>query len=109
MSLTSSLVCQFCYLLIPDVDTGDAITFILPHMRSIHTDGLWLERPEGPKIVHDLIDIVSKNGALLLNIGPKADGTIPDPEQQTLRDIGRWLNVTRQAAQQRFGQPANAT
>jgi alpha-L-fucosidase len=44
-------------------------------------------------IVHDLIDVVSKNGALLLNIGPKADGTIPVPEQEMLLEIGRWLCV----------------
>jgi alpha-L-fucosidase len=42
-------------------------------------------------IIQDLIDIVSKNGALLLNIGPKPDGAIPDHEQQMLRTIGRWL------------------
>lgn len=44
-------------------------------------------------IVEDLIDVVSKNGALLLNIGPKADGSIPEPEQQMLRDIGTWLQT----------------
>ena len=48
-------------------------------------------------IIGDLIDIVSKNGALLLNIGPKPDGTIPEPEQQMLRDIGRWLQVNGEA------------
>jgi len=42
-------------------------------------------------IVGDLVDIVSKNGALLLNIGPKSDGTIPEPEKAILRDIGGWL------------------
>lgn len=40
-----------------------------------------------------LADVVAKNGALLLNIGPKADGTIPEAEQQILRDIGAWLDV----------------
>jgi alpha-L-fucosidase len=48
-------------------------------------------------IVGDLVDIVSKNGALLLNIGPRADGTIPEPEQAILRDIGRWLAVNGEA------------
>jgi len=42
-------------------------------------------------IIHDLIDIVSKNGCLLLNIGPRPDGTIPEPEEQMLLEIGNWL------------------
>ncbi len=49
------------------------------------------------ELVSDLVDIVSKNGALLLNIGPKADGTIPDPEQAILRQIGGWLKVNGEA------------
>jgi alpha-L-fucosidase len=48
-------------------------------------------------IVDDLVDIVSKNGALLLNIGPKPDGTIPEPEERMLRDIGGWLSVNGEA------------
>ncbi len=48
-------------------------------------------------IIHDLIDIVSKHGALLLNVGPKPDGTIPEPEQAILLDIGRWLAVNGEA------------
>jgi alpha-L-fucosidase len=48
-------------------------------------------------IVDDLIDIVSKNGTMLLNIGPKPDGTIPDEEQQMLRAIGGWLAVNGEA------------
>lgn len=48
-------------------------------------------------IIHDLVDIVSKNGALLLNIGPRPDGTIPKPEQEVLRDIGSWLSVNGEA------------
>jgi alpha-L-fucosidase len=48
-------------------------------------------------IVHQLIDIVSKNGNLLLNIGPRSDGTIPDEVQQVLRDVGAWLKVNGDA------------
>ena len=48
-------------------------------------------------IVHQLIDIVSKNGNLLLNIGPRSDGTIPDEVQQVLRDVGSWLAVNGEA------------
>jgi alpha-L-fucosidase len=48
-------------------------------------------------IVGDLVDIVSKNGALLLNIGPRPDGTIPEPEVQALREIGQWLAVNGEA------------
>lgn len=42
-------------------------------------------------VLHSLIDIVSKNGSLLLNISPKADGTIPENQQKVLREMGAWL------------------
>lgn len=45
------------------------------------------------EIIADLIDIVSKNGSLLLNIGPKADGTIPEEDKNILLAIGKWLAV----------------
>ncbi len=48
-------------------------------------------------IIQDLVDIVSKNGALLLNIGPKPDGTIPREEQDMLLEIGKWLSVNGEA------------
>jgi alpha-L-fucosidase len=48
-------------------------------------------------IVHQLIDIVSKNGNLLMNIGPKSDGTIPDEVQQVLLSVGSWLKVNGDA------------
>jgi alpha-L-fucosidase len=48
-------------------------------------------------IVHQLADIVSKNGNLLLNIGPRSDGTIPDEVQQVLRAVGDWLKVNGDA------------
>ena len=48
-------------------------------------------------IICDLVDIVSKNGALLLNIGPKPDGTIPEQEEEILLEIGQWLLVNGEA------------
>jgi alpha-L-fucosidase len=40
---------------------------------------------------------VSKNGNLLLNVGPKADGTIPAIMQQRLQEIGAWLTINGEA------------
>lgn len=45
------------------------------------------------QILCDLVDIVSKNGMMLLNIGPKADGKITDEEKNVLLEIGRWLDT----------------
>jgi alpha-L-fucosidase len=48
-------------------------------------------------IICDLIDIVSKNGSLLLNIGPKASGEIPEEEVKILNEIGDWLKINGEA------------
>src|SRR5208283_4523826 len=48
-------------------------------------------------LVDDLVDIVSKNGCLLLNIGPKPDGTIPEQAERILLEMGRWLEVNGEA------------
>ena len=48
-------------------------------------------------IVLDLVDVVSKNGALLLNVGPKSDGTIPEEDANILREIGKWLKANGEA------------
>jgi alpha-L-fucosidase len=48
-------------------------------------------------LIHDLVDTVSKNGTLLLNIGPRPDGTIPEGDQRILLDIGSWLAVNSEA------------
>ena len=45
------------------------------------------------QIICDLIDIVSKNGMMLLNVGPRADGSITDEETGVLLDLGAWLQV----------------
>ena len=60
-----------------------------------YTDGNAYKDPV--QIVQNLVDIVSKNGRLLLNVGPKADGTIPDEDASILRSIGQWLKVNGEA------------
>ena len=49
------------------------------------------------RLIDDLVDIVSKNGCLLLNVCPKADGTIPDHQKEMLREIGAWLKINGEA------------
>jgi len=60
-----------------------------------------IEGPEhtiGPDaLIHLLTDIVSKNGNLLLNVGPMADGTIPEIQAERLRALGAWLDVNGEA------------
>jgi alpha-L-fucosidase len=48
-------------------------------------------------VTFKLVDIVSKGGNYLLNVGPMADGTIPQPSQDTLRAVGRWLKTNGEA------------
>ena len=48
-------------------------------------------------LIHYLIDNVSKNGYLCLNVGPRPDGVIPDPAKELLRGIGKWLAVNGEA------------
>jgi alpha-L-fucosidase len=43
------------------------------------------------------VDVVSKNGNFLLNVGPKADGTIPEEARTILLQIGDWLKVNGEA------------
>lgn len=49
------------------------------------------------KYIDLLIDVVSKNGNLLLNVGPMADGTIPAPQVEILRALGAWLDLYGEA------------
>ena len=43
------------------------------------------------------VDIVSKNGNLLLNVGPMADGTIIEIQAQRLLNLGKWLQINGEA------------
>jgi len=68
----------------------------------IDTEGGW-GYVEGHKyksvnrLVDNLVDRVSKNGYLLLNVGPKADGSIPDEAREKLLGIGDWLEINGEA------------
>ena len=48
-------------------------------------------------LIENLIDIASKDGNYLLNIGPKADGTFPEVSIDRLKDIGLWMKVNGEA------------
>jgi len=49
------------------------------------------------EITFKLVDIVSKGGNYLLNVGPTAEGVIPQGSQDTLRTVGRWLKLNGEA------------
>ncbi len=56
-----------------------------------------LEIKPAKDLIHVLIDIVSKNGVLLLNISPKSDGTIPENQKSVLLEMGDWLSSNGEA------------
>ncbi|MFC2124638.1 alpha-L-fucosidase [Bacteroidota bacterium] len=49
------------------------------------------------EVLDVFIDIVSKNGCLLINVGPKPDGTIPDEQKKVLIEIGKWMDINGEA------------
>ena len=49
------------------------------------------------KVIHALVDTVAKNGVVLLNISPKADGTIPDDQRKVLYELGDWMKTNGEA------------
>lgn len=54
-----------------------------------YTEGMEIRTAKD--IVHTLIEIVSNNGQMLLNLSPKADGTIPDDQKRVVTKVGMWL------------------
>ena len=49
------------------------------------------------KMIQSLVDIVSKGGNLLLNVGPTGEGLIPEPSVERLKSIGQWMEVNGEA------------
>jgi alpha-L-fucosidase len=49
------------------------------------------------QVIGMLVDAVSKNGSLLLNVSPMSDGTIPQDQQDSLLGLGKWLQVNGEA------------
>jgi len=60
-----------------------------------YTEDLTIKDPD--EVIDTFIDIVSKNGCLLLNLSPKADGTIPEDQRHVLLEMGRWLDTNGEA------------
>lgn len=92
---------------VPDIERGqfaEAKPFLWQSDTSVMR-GSWCysEMPDRAQyktpqdILWDLIDVVSKNGRLLLNIGPKPDGTLAEKDVEILRAIGGWMKVNDEA------------
>ena len=65
------------------------------------------ERPEDiigdTELIQMFCDVVAKNGNLLIGVGPRPDGTVPESQQAPLRGLGAWLAANGEAI---YGQPA---
>lgn len=58
------------------------------------TDNNW---KSAETLIYNLVDIVAKGGNYLLNVGPTAEGEIPDASQERLSEIGKWLEINGEA------------
>ena len=74
-----------------------------PKWQSCTTFGTSFGYLEGDKyksiedVIHEMVEVISRNGNFLVNIGPKADGTIPEPQMERLRAMGEWLATNSDA------------
>ena len=60
-----------------------------------YVEGLQVQ--SSSQVIRKLVENISRNGNLCLNISPKADGTIPDDQQEVLRGVGRWMKINNEA------------
>lgn len=89
---------------VPDIERGqfaEAKPFLWQSDTSVMRNGWCYSKradyKETREILWDLIDVVSKNGRLLLNFGPKPDGTLADKDMEILRAMGDWMKVNDEA------------
>lgn len=81
-------LCQFPWLTDTSIDC-------VPRGNWAYSRSAGFKSPE--RLIHNLVDIVSKNGQLLLNVGPRADGTIPEGAKRALKSLGAWLRINGEA------------
>lgn len=81
-------LCQFPWLTDTSIDCA-------PRGNWAYSRSAAYKSPE--RLIHNLVDMVSKNGQLLLNVGPRADGTIPEGAKRALKTLGHWLRVHGEA------------
>ncbi|HPC59746.1 MAG TPA: alpha-L-fucosidase [Verrucomicrobiota bacterium] len=77
----------------PGVDWETCMTMNTTWGYSAH-DHAW---KSSATLIRNLVDIASKGGNYLLNIGPKGDGSVPEESVRALRDIGAWMRVNGEA------------
>lgn len=96
--------------LVPGTGVRDLELGQMPHLtynewitdNSVDDRGAWgyandLTFKTPNRLIDNLVDRVSKNGYLLLNVGPKPDGTIPEGAKEVLLEMGKWLDVNGEA------------
>jgi alpha-L-fucosidase len=96
--------------LVPGTGVRDLELGQMPHLtyyewitdNSVDDRGAWgyandLTFKTPNRLIDNLVDRVSKNGYLLLNVGPKPDGTIPEGAKEVLLEMGKWLEVNGEA------------
>ena len=88
---------------IPDVALIDKYNNPIPWETCLTLNGGWgyTEQDRNWKspelIIHSLVNCVSKNGNLLLNVGPDPRGNIPDESVRILSEVGKWINKNGQS------------